>query len=146
MSTNPIDPSDEPSAGFPSGEIESLVTALSCTEFRVQQTEPVVRDLNRHLTELIGPCPAGPAGNWVTLNDDGTTSFHLEVGDVLRLSTAFEKIASTVALDDVRRSLPSRQSLHHHLVETVERVRNQGWGESVHLNVRRPFGFFGKGR
>lgn len=146
MSHRPIDPCDDPSEGIPAHDIQSLATSLIDTEFRVQQTEPLVRDLNRHLTELIGCCPNTGSGVWVTLQSDGTVTFHLQGADVLRLAAAFEKIAGTVALDDVRRSLPPRQSLHGHLVETVERIRSQAWRDSVHLNVRRPFGFFGKDR
>lgn len=141
-----INPFDDPSAGLPADEVKSLAAALAAAEFRAQHLEPVVRDLNRHLVDLIGQCPNTACGNWVTLDDGESVTFHLDVADVLRLSTAFQDIGRVINLESVRRSLPTRQSVHHFLVETVERVRNQGWGESIHLNVRKPFGFFGKGR
>ena len=146
MSIDPIKPSGDPAPGFPADEIQSLVAALADTEFRVQHAEPIVRDLNRHLADLIGQCPNTASGCWVTLNPDNTVTLHADLTDVLRIGTALQRVGSIVSLAEVRRSLPSRKSLHLFLVEKVEQVRLQEWVESVHLNVRRPFGFFGKGR
>lgn len=146
MSTDPFNLSPDPEHGLPVDDVQSLLAALAHTEFRVQHAEPLVRDLNRNLADLVGQCPNTASGCWVSLNDDNIVTLHADLTDVLRLSTALQQVGRTVSLAEIRRSLPSRKSLHLFLVEKVEQVRNQRYGYSIHLNVRKPFGFFGKGR
>lgn len=142
-----INPFDDPSAGFPADDVQSLQQALASTEFRVQHSEPVVRDLNRHLVDLIGQCPNTACGNWVTLQDDGRTVFHIDLADALRLSTAFQKIAEKLELASVRRLLSSRGST----VAYLQRAFHDFWSakteaESVHIVARKGRGLFRKGR
>lgn len=73
---------------------------------------PVIRDLNRNLTALLGPCPATADGRWVeakeTFPGAWTVVFpDLGLDQALRLSTALAKIDETVGLAAVARDLPA---------------------------------------
>ena len=164
MSTDPFNPSDDPTpgnesdnttpAGFSPQDTASLFASLADTEFRVQHAEPIVRDLNRNLVQLLGECPNTGCGNWVTLSEtDNNVTFHLDLLDVLRISSALAKIGETVALADIRRSIPGRKSLGGYLAEKAalfaERSAYTGehHHDSVHTAKRKGTGFFGrKGR
>lgn len=151
MSTHPNDPSN----GFNPSEhginAEDLGQIMANAEFRLLDSEPKVRDFNRNIADLLGECPNTATGNWLTLNEDGSVTFHIELVDVLRLSTAFQKIAERVSLNEVRRSLPSRQSFMYGLVEMFSE-KKQGHNkyrasaeQSVHLGGRKKNKFRKKG-
>lgn len=106
MSTPIHDPSNDPSPGI---TFDSLDDAISKMEFRVQHAEPVVRDLNRHLIDLIGQCPNTPCGNWFTMGDDLAVTMHVDIADVLRLSTALRTLGREVDFGRLRSMLPSRK-------------------------------------
>lgn len=144
MSTHPNDPAN----GFDPFEHginpEDLATILANAEFRALDSEPKVRDFNRNIADLLGECPNTASGRWLTLADDGTVTFHIELVDVLRLSTAFQNIADRISFDEVRRSLPSRQSFTYQLVEMVRGqkkhagdIRRSLADKSVHLVNRK---------
>lgn len=156
MSTHPTDPSNDsfddsptehndPTAGFSPAEAQAITHALLQMESRVLHSEPIVRDLNRALTDVLGSCPCTDDGVWVTLDQDGSVQFHLELADVLRLSTAFQKIDCELSLEDVRRSLPSRQSLLQTLEASVKASSHGRSRESVHIAARRNNRLFKKG-
>lgn len=76
---------------------------------------PVVRDLNRNLTALLGPCPATADGRWAeakeTFPGAWTVVFPgLGLDQALRLSTALAKIDESVGLAAVARELPAAAS------------------------------------
>lgn len=76
---------------------------------------PVVRDLNRNLTALLGPCPATVDGRWVEVKESfpgaWTVVFpDLALDQALRLSTALAKIDESVGLAAVARELPAAAS------------------------------------
>ena len=146
MSTHPNDPSN----GFNPSEhginAEDLGQILANAELRLLDSEPKVRDFNRNIADLLGECPNTATGNWLTLNEDGSVTFHIELVDVLRLSTAFQKIAERISLNEVRRSLPSRQSLSYELTNIVRATFTAAREASVHLEARKAkFNFFKKG-
>lgn len=151
MSTYPNDPSNG-SNPFEHGiNPEDLEAVLAATEFRHQHAEPIVRDLNRHLIDLIGECPNTATGCWFSLNDDNTVQSHIELADVLRLGAAFQKIGERLSLADIRRMVPSRQSLRYELTELAQkrqetRVGNEAArGRSVHLGGQKKSKFRKKG-
>ena len=144
MSTHPNDPSN----GFDPSEhginAEDLAEIMASAEFRALDSEPKVRDFNMNFADLLGECPNTASGKWLTLEDGGSVIFHIKLVDVLRLSTAIQKIAERISLDEVRRSLPSRRSFMYELVEMVRGHKNNA-GEmrrsvadkSVHLGNRK---------
>ena len=145
MSTHPNDPSN----GFDPFEhginAENLAEILAKTELRALDSEPKVRDFNLNIADLLGECPNTASGKWLTLEDDGSVIFHIELVDVLRLSTAFQKIAERISFDEVRRSLPSRQSFTYQLVEFTRQKFLAAEQKSVHLGGRKSkFTFFRK--
>ena len=140
MSTHPNDPSN----GFDPSEhginAEDLAEILAKAEIRTLDSEPKVRDFNMNIAELLGECPNTASGKWLTLEDDGSVVFHIELVDVLRLSTALQKIAELVSLGEIRRSLPSRQSFKYELMEMYREKKkvavnklSTAFGSSVHL-------------
>jgi hypothetical protein len=151
MSTHPNDPTN----GFNPSEhginAEDLEQILTNAEFRLLDSEPKVRDFNRNIADLLGECPNTATGNWLTLNEDGTVTFHIHLVDVLRLSTAFQKIGESISLKEVRRSLPSRQSFMYELVEMFREKKpannkhRASAEQSVHLGGRKKYKFRKKG-
>jgi hypothetical protein len=146
MSTYPSDPTD----GFDPFDhginTEDLEAVLAATEFRHQHAEPTVRDLNRHFIDLIGECPNTATGCWFSLNDDNSVQCHVELADVLRLGTAFQKIGTRLSLAEIRRSIPSRQSVSYDIAGTVRGTVTAVGEASVHLPTRKAtFRLFKKG-
>jgi len=146
MSTYPNDPLNGFNPSDHGINQEDLEQILANTEFRHQHAEPIVRDLNRHFIDLIGECPNTATGCWFSLNDDNTVKSHIEFVDVLRLSTAFQKIGQRLSLEEIRRSLPSRQSLSKYLHGLVREAAIARKAESVHIGGRRYIGIFRKGK
>ena len=144
MSTHPNDPVN----GFDPFEHginpEDLESVLVATEFRHQHAEPIVRDLNRQLVDLIGECPNTATGCWFSLNEDNTVESHIELADVLRLGTAFQNIGNRLSLAEIRRVLPSRQSFLYELREMIREKREDFKAantaqheQSVHLGGKK---------
>ena len=146
MSTYPNDPSNGLNPFEHGINPEDLEAVLAATEFRHQHAEPIVRDLNRNLIDLIGECPNTATGCWFSLNDDNSVQSHIELADVLRLGTAFRKISERLSLTEIRRLVPTRQSLSYGIVRVVRETFTASHEASVHLSTRRAkFNFFRKG-
>lgn len=47
------------------------------------EVESLARDLNRHLTDLLGPCPIRRSSSWVevSVNSEGVTSIEFPLGE-----------------------------------------------------------------
>ena len=58
--------------------------------------EPTLRDANRHLRDLLGPCPLSGDGDWVWLDQDGHAVIHGGLNGIRRLADR----CRTVAADD----------------------------------------------
>jgi hypothetical protein len=96
---------------------------LDQVHHRVTTVEPIARDLNRHLTDLLGPCPVADSnnqqvGSWVRIvqDDDGNFLLQLPVlplSHALRVSSALATLSQQLSFSDVRTSLPS--VFHCHL-------------------------------
>jgi hypothetical protein len=109
---------------------------------RVTSVEPIARDLNRHLVDLLGPCPVvtaeGAQRSWVIIVEDDNGNHLLQlpllsVTEALRLSTALAELARLVDFSNVRRALPSSSQYHLPFIvsEPIRRV-------SGHVSVVRP--------
>ena len=151
MTTHPNDPSNGFNPSEHGIDQEDLAQIMANAEFRHQLAEPIVRDLNRHLIDLIGECPNTATGCWFSLNEDNTVKCHVELADSLRLGTAFQKIGESISLNEVRRSLPSRQSFMYELVEMFREKKpahnkhRASAEQSVHLGGRKKYKFRKKG-
>jgi hypothetical protein len=98
-------------------DAQELDLVFAKIHHRVTSVEPVARDLNRHLVDLLGPCPVVIAGetsecSWVTVIEDDNGNFLLQlpllpVTESLRLSTALAELAKTTDFSSIRRTLPS---------------------------------------
>lgn len=85
---------------IPAGSVppEDIGTALEAVHLLATSVEPAARDLNRTLTDLVGPCPVGDDGAWTRIVvDDGGRHFvqlpTLPLDVALRLSTAVAAVA-----------------------------------------------------
>ena len=67
-------PTNDPFEGFDPNEFD---TSFAAIEKAITSSEPIVRDFNRHFTDLLGACPTTDDGKWLTLNNDGEVAFHL---------------------------------------------------------------------
>lgn len=102
------------SANTHQDDVDLILTNL---HHRVTSVEPIARDLNRHLIDLLGPCPVvvseeALAGSWVTIVEDEKGNHLVQlpllpVTEALRLSSALAALARETDFSDVRRSLPS---------------------------------------
>lgn len=92
----------------------TLDVALERVHQLVTSVEPTVRDLNRHLRDLLGPCPVGDHSTWVQVSESGDGSVVLQlpalpVSEALRLSSALANIAARVDVTEVARQVPAPQ-------------------------------------
>lgn len=149
---DPEDGSTAQPQGFDPVQLTELQQVFADLQFRTQHSEPVVRDFNRHFIDLLGQCPNTPCGNWLTLHEDGTVQLHIDLVDVIRLSTALRTIAEDVELGDVRRKLPKKGATLAYLQSTVRQDSllkhsdGQFAVKSVHLKPAKGRGLFRKGR
>ena len=95
-----------------SDDFESFVPSQSIEEIEkiVLDFEPKIRDLNRHMIDVLGDCPANENGNWAYLarNEDGefVIAFeHLSITSGMKLSNRFLDVYRV--LDGVDQSAPS---------------------------------------
>ena len=111
----------QPSDSFPSDSFPndpSWSPDQQSIQHQVRHCEPVTRDLNRHLTDLLGRCPVTIDGRWVQLVEsrsyaDGEVVFPaLPVKEALRLATALQTISIEVSLSDVRGAIPAPGVYH----------------------------------
>ncbi|MBM3638612.1 MAG: hypothetical protein FJW98_04160 [Actinobacteria bacterium] len=111
----------QPSDSFPSDSLPndpSWSPDQQSIQHQVRHCEPITRDLNRHLTDLLGRCPVTTDGRWVQLVEshsyaDGEVVFPaLPVKEALRLATALQTISIEVSLSDVRGVIPAPGVYH----------------------------------
>jgi len=95
---------NDPFEGFDPNEFD---TSFAAIEKAITSSEPIVRDFNRHFTDLLGACPTTDDGKWLTLNSDGEVAFHLTLVDAFRLTTAMQEIERLIDTADVRTKVPS---------------------------------------
>lgn len=104
-------PESFPSDSFPTEA--SWAATAERIEHQVRHCHPVTRDLNRHLTDLLGPCPVTGDGRWVHFVEsvdfvDGAVEFPaLPVNEALRLATALQTINADLELSEVRSRIPA---------------------------------------
>lgn len=136
------DPSQQRSrsANTQQDDVDLILTNL---HHRVTSVEPIARDLNRHLIDLLGPCPVvvgtdERAGAWVTIVDDGEGQSLIQlpplpVAEALRLSTALAALARDINFSEVRRALPA--SVHYRLPLVFSYPIDDGLRVSGHVSV-----------
>ncbi len=121
----------------------SFGTFVAQTERELCHSRPIANDLNRHLTDLLGPCPVTADGHWVCLvvsedSPEGEVVFaQLPVHEALRLSTALANIALEVDVHDIRQSLPASRKyevrlLPYHAADASVSSRVIGFGSRFH--------------
>lgn len=93
-------------------DFESFVPSQSIEEIEkiVLDFEPKIRDLNRHMIDVLGACPTNENGNWAYLarNEDGefVIAFEqLSITSGMKLSNRFLDVYRV--LDDVDQFAPS---------------------------------------
>jgi hypothetical protein len=115
-----------------------ISAALENVQFRVQHVDPLVRDCNRHLIDLLGPCPNTDSGNWVSVDDEGAASIAVhDIVDIARLGAALEQIARTVDLAEAGSTVKSDASYRRHLELVALDNTVPAQGQSLHLGTRR---------
>lgn len=63
-------------------ENDDLNPAHAEIEKRYLDLEPKARELNRHLTELLGPCPGNADGQWTFVSHDESGEFHIALESI----------------------------------------------------------------
>ena len=94
--------SHDPFEGFDPTDLEGSFAAI---EKAITSSEPIVRDFNRHFTDLLGACPSSIDGKWLNLSQSGEATFHLTLVDAFRLTTALQEIARLVDFAEVEKFL-----------------------------------------
>lgn len=112
--------------------------ALERVQFRVQHIDPIVRDCNRHLVDMLGQCPNTASGNWVTVDEEGNASFGLrDIVDVARFGTVLAEVARRIDLTETGSRVPSAGSLRQYLELLARNHDVAAQGQSLHLGTRR---------
>lgn len=112
--------------------------ALDRVQFRVQHIDPIVRDCNRNMTDLLGPCPNTASGNWITVDDDLNVTVGVsDVVDVARLGAALEDISRRIDLAETGTRVQSNGSLRQYLEMLARDHTVPVQGGSIHLGARR---------
>lgn len=117
MSTQSHNPFGDPS-------LADLTATFDAITDRVQRVEPVVRDFNRRMRDVFGPCPSSPTGEWVSLDESGALAWHAGLADVFRLSSGLAGIARLVDAAEVRREMVQRRATERY-VETLPAVPSE---------------------
>jgi hypothetical protein len=86
----------------PFPENNSLEGAYQEIEKNFLDLEPKARDLNRHLTDLLGPCPGNVEGQWAFVAHDSAGNFHIALESipthkVLALVARMSEIADLIS-------------------------------------------------
>lgn len=98
-------------AGFSPADLAEITTGFDDAVLTVSSLEPIRRDAERSLRDLLGASP-DPSGRWinVTKSKDGEYGLQFTITDRqlwLRLSTALQKINEIVSLREIQKSLPA---------------------------------------
>ena len=95
---------NDPFEGFDPNE---FIDSFAAIEKAITSSEPIVRDFNRHFTDLLGACPTTDNGQWLTVSNDGEVAFHITLVDAFRLTSALQEIQRLIDTEDVRVKVPS---------------------------------------
>lgn len=95
---------------FGDSSLADLTVTLEAIADRVQRIEPVVRDFNRRMRDVFGPCQSSSTGEWVTVDDSGDLVWLADLADVFRLSTGLAGIARLVDTAEVRHAMLRRRA------------------------------------
>jgi hypothetical protein len=133
-------------AGFDSSELNEIAAQFATTTYSVSTVEPIRRDVERALRDLLGQSP-DESGNWVSVHrsQNGEFSIRFNTQDPqvwFRLATALHKINEVVSLREIQKSLPKYR---HARATTAPDGSLAPKPKSVHL-VARYGGGFKKGR
>lgn len=109
---------------FGDSSLADLTTTFDTITDRVQRIEPVVRDFNRRMRDVFGPCPSSPSGEWVSLDESADLIWHAGLADVFRLSTGLAGIVRLVDTAEVRREMVQRGAAERYS-ETLPAVPNE---------------------
>lgn len=58
--------------------------------------EPTLRDANRHLRDLVGPCPLSGDGDWIWLDEAGQAVVHGGLDGVRRLADQCRRASADI--------------------------------------------------
>ena len=89
-----------------------ISASLAELHHKITSIEPIARDLNRHLTDMLGACPVGDTGSWVVLVEDNAGNILLQLPtlpskEALRISTAFNVVATYVQPSKIKSAIPT---------------------------------------
>ncbi len=87
-----------------------ITSSLDAVAERVQRIEPVVRDFNRRMRDVFGPCPSTPTGEWISLDGADTPVFAGGIDDLFRLTGGLEHITRLADGAEVRRATARRRA------------------------------------
>ena len=129
-------------AGFDSSELNEIAAQFATTTYSVSTVEPIRRDAERALRDLLGQSP-DESGNWLSVqrSQNGEFSIRFNVQDPqvwFRLATALHKINEVVSLREIQKSLPKYR---HARATTAPDGSLAPQPKSVHLVARYGRGF-----
>ena len=126
--------SHDPFEGFDPTDLEGSFAAI---EKAITSSEPIVRDFNRHFTDLLGACPSSIDGKWLNLSQSGEVTFHLTLVDAFRLTTALQETARLVDFAEVRTKVPSHKKALEYVPTLFSFLKTES---AAFLARRRPKG------
>ena len=111
-------------------------------EMKYLDLEPKARELNRHLTELLGPCPGNAQGQWAFVAHDESGTFHIALESIpvhkaLFLVARLAEISELVVdeLREVASNTPYQPNLGPSIVGDAAQLKNV---PITHVRVVRP--------
>lgn len=126
----------------PFPENDDLHQAHLAIEMKYLDLEPKARELNRHLTELLGPCPGNTQGQWAFVAHDESGTFHIALESipahkVLFLVARLAEISELVVdeLREVASNTPYQPNLGPSIVGDAAQLKSV---PITHVRVVRP--------
>lgn len=116
-----------------------VVDVITRMEAEVLHATPIARDLNRHITDLLGVCPVTDDGQWLTLVEQSPGEYcvalpMLPLHEALRLSTALNHIDEIVGLSKIKQGIPASIS---YKVDGLFTLLTADLSNHVHVEVPR---------
>lgn len=93
MSTHADDPFGDPSLGHRPHDLPPIEADTDRIETEFFVLEPTLRDANRSLRDLLGPCPWSNDGNWMWLDHDGRAVLHGGIDGMRGLADKCRRLA-----------------------------------------------------